>query len=604
MATTSIHAIKQTVGVSLDYVMNDKTEPVPKDDIADSIAYAVNDKTGEVTYYTLTSTQNCASVFNPVQDFYALMDKYGEREIKYGNSQTKDGKPVIAWHLIQSFEGEVDPMLANEVGRKLTEEVFGRFPAVISTHTNTENTHNHIVICAWNLDGKKWNQCNENYRRIREQSDKLCDEYGLSVLEHTRNQKLVRWTDEQGKIHYYEPTDRKNELIKMREEGVNYPDDVGSYRNTISYEMKEGRRLSNIETVKQAIDDLLPYATSYEHLLAMLREQGFTVKDKKKNGDWLAHITFTSPTAEKGVRDNTIDKENNFYCRENLTVVIEEQNRERRRNEELQAELNLPVYENYVYGEIDDVQGINEDYRATYANDGSIKIVQRGEAERDIIRDIKQSDREIYGLYDTSKIDKIIKEQREAAKKGVPAKNRNEILIRQIQESFENLKFIERKQLYSYDQINEIVRGLWAQYNLCGENIRAAEAAVDKLETVFTVPSLLSEVKNRIEQGKGDVEYMTERYPQDMKLLKTYADTLTKYKITDNASFDKLKEDVAKYREQIAALKISMDKFSKELADYNRCIHTLERIDKEREARNAAEQVQQVRYSKDRGRDR
>ena len=163
MATTDIHAIKQTVGVALSYITKDKVEEKVKDDIADSINYAINDKTGEVTYKTISSFLNCIDSGNPVKTFRTMRDMFGREEMEHGNKKNKDGKPVIAWHLIQSFEGNVDPRIANEIGVKLAKEMFPNFPVVVSTHTNTENTHNHIMICAWDLNGKKWNQCNELY---------------------------------------------------------------------------------------------------------------------------------------------------------------------------------------------------------------------------------------------------------------------------------------------------------------------------------------------------------------------------------------------------------------------------------------------------------
>ena len=61
--------------------------------------------------------------------------------------------------------------------------------------------------------------CHETYNRIRSVSDRLCDEYGLSVLENTREQKLIKWEDKDGVTRYYEPTDRKNELLRKREAG-------------------------------------------------------------------------------------------------------------------------------------------------------------------------------------------------------------------------------------------------------------------------------------------------------------------------------------------------------------------------------------------------
>lgn len=579
MATTGIHAITGTVGQAISYIISDKVELLTKDDIADSINYAMNDKTGEVVYHTLTTTQNCNNVNRPVEDFYKMMKLHGEEEILHGNAKTKDGKPVLAWHLIQSFEGIVDPRIANEIGRKMAAELFGNFPVVISTHTNTENTHNHLIVCAWNRNGEKWNQCNDNYRWIRETSDKYCDEYGLSVLEHTRKQKLIPWKDEDGNTHYYEPTDRKNELIKKREAGEISSDDVGSYRNTVPYEVTEQKKQSNVEIVRQAIDNLLPHATSYEHLLQMMREQGFEVKDKKKNGDWLAHVTFTPPTADKGVRDSSIDKDTGFYTRENLTRVIADSNAEH--DVEVQPEQpKVPYFESYEYGKID-VQSINENYRAKKNPSGEIEIVSRGEAERSVIRDIKHSDFDLRKKYDTSTLDKLIAEQKVAKKNNVSPKTRSEVLVRQIQDGFENLKFIEQKHLYSYQQINDIVKGLWGQYNACLSKIVEAEAMVERLDYASKTPQMLNEVRKRMESGRNNPEYMMEQYHEDIKVAKACMDSMKRYGITDAASLKELQEKIEKYREQIGKLQSMLDSFSGELYAYNRCVSVLSRIERE-----------------------
>lgn len=582
MATTDIHAITQTVAAAVDYIMRDKTEAVLKDDLADSIKYVMNDKTGEVTYFTLSSTINCANPQNPVEDFRALMNTFGETELKYGNAKTKDGAPVLAWHMVQSFEGyEVNPVTANEIGKRLAEELFGNFPAVISTHTNTGNIHNHIEFCAWDLDGKKYNYDHNAYQKIRSASDRLCEEYGLSVLEHTRERKMTQWKDEDGVTHFFEPTDRKIEMIRKREAGELNTDDVNSYRNTLPYEVSEAKKQTNVQTVKQAIDSNLPYATSYEHLLLMLREMGFAVKDKKKNGEWLSHITFTPPTADKGVRDSSIDKESGYYTRENLTAVIEQQNAVRRRNESLQSKHNIPYYDEYVYGEID-VQSINENYRADVAADGSYKIVERGEAERSIIYDVKQSDRELYGLYDTTRLRQLIAEQKQARKNRIPPQKREEVLIRRIQDGFENLRFIERKQLYSYSQINEVVKGLWMQYNACLTKIDEAETMVERLENVAKAPHTLSEIRKRMLNGKDNPEYMTEQYPSDLRLMKVCVEAMKKYNITDTESLKALQSTVKKHREQIEKLQKMLANFSAELSAYNRCVATLSRISADR----------------------
>lgn len=578
MATTDIHAITQTVEQSVDYITRDKKELFLKDDIADSIAYVMNDKTGEVTYFTLSSTLNCSDLKNPAADFNALIYTYGKEELEHGNPKTKDGKPILAWHLIQSFEGEVNPVTANEIGRKLADELFPGHPVVISTHTNTENTHNHIEFCAWNLDGKKWNQCNENYQRIRECSDRLCDEYGLSVLEHTRQQKLIRWEDSEGKVHYFEPTDRKIEMIRARENEEVSPDDVGSYRNTLAYQVSELRKETNAAIIKNAIDDCLPHATSYEHLLFMLREQGFKIRDKKKNGDWMEHITFTPPTADKGVRDYKIS-EDGYYTRESLTAIIDERNAERRRSESEQKRQNVPYYESYVYGQVD-VQAINEDYRADRAGDGTLKIVRRGEAEKSIIQDVKAADMDLASRFNMDRLRELAEEQEQAKRYHRSPRNHDEALVRQIQEGFENLRFIERKQLYSYAQINGIVKGLWSQYNACLEKIGQAEEMIQRLDAVVKAPDILREAMTRIERGQNNTEYMMENYQKDARLVKACAAAIEKHHLNDSGSATKLRESVEKYRAQINGLQASLTAFSTELAEYNRCVITLARIDR------------------------
>ena len=577
MATTSIHAITGTVGQAISYIISDKVEVLTKDDIADSINYAMNDKTGEVVFPTLTTTQNIYNTNRPVEDFYKMMKLYGEHELLHGNAKTKDGKPILAWHLIQSFEGQIDPRVANEIGRKMAAELFGNFPVVISTHTNTENTHNHLIVCAWNKDGKKYNYDHEAYQNIRTGSDRLCDEYGLSVLENTRDRKLVAWKDDDGNTHYYEPTDRKNELIQKREAGEISTDDVGSYRNTVPYDVTEQKKQSNVEIVRQAIDNLLPHATSYEHLLQMMREQGFAVKDKKKNGEWLAHITFTPPTADKGVRDSSIDKDTGFYTRESLTQIIEDSNAVR--EEESHTEHpTIPYYDTYEYGKID-VQSISEDYRAKKNPNGEIEIVSRGEAERSIIRDIKHSDFNLRREIDTSALDRMIEEQKSARRNNVSPKTNNEVLVRQIQDGFDNLRFIEQKNLHSYRQINDIVQGLWGQYNACLSKIADAEAMVERLEFAAKTPQLLNDVRKRMESGRDNPEYMMEQYHEDIKVAKACMDSMKKYGITDAASLKELQENIGKYKEQIGKLQSMLNAFSVELSAYNKCVSVLARIE-------------------------
>ena len=58
-----------------------------------------------------------------------------------------------------------------------------RFEVIVSTHLNTKHYHNHFVINSVSFkDGKRYYDKRETYARLRQLSDSLCEEYGLSVL--------------------------------------------------------------------------------------------------------------------------------------------------------------------------------------------------------------------------------------------------------------------------------------------------------------------------------------------------------------------------------------------------------------------------------------
>ena len=92
---------------------------------------------------------------------------------------------IQCFHGVQSFvKGEVTPEQAHEIGIKLAEELWGdKFQVVVSTHLNTDNLHNHFVLNSFSfLDGKRFCNTKKDYALMRKASDKLCEEYGISVL--------------------------------------------------------------------------------------------------------------------------------------------------------------------------------------------------------------------------------------------------------------------------------------------------------------------------------------------------------------------------------------------------------------------------------------
>ena len=92
---------------------------------------------------------------------------------------------IECYHGYQSFaEGEVTVEQAHEIGVKLAEEIWGdRFQVIVSTHLNTDNIHNHFVLNSVSfIDGKRFCNTKKDYAIMRNTSDKLCEEYGLSIL--------------------------------------------------------------------------------------------------------------------------------------------------------------------------------------------------------------------------------------------------------------------------------------------------------------------------------------------------------------------------------------------------------------------------------------
>ena len=102
---------------------------------------------------------------------------------------------IQCFHGVQSFvKGEVTQEQAHEIGIKLAEELWGnKFQVIVSTHLNTDNLHNHFVLNYVSfLDGKRFCNTKKDYATMRKASDKLCEEYGLSVLK--QEEKYNKYT--------------------------------------------------------------------------------------------------------------------------------------------------------------------------------------------------------------------------------------------------------------------------------------------------------------------------------------------------------------------------------------------------------------------------
>lgn len=167
MATTSMWAVRKRLDHIIDYVV-DEEKTIELQSVID---YASNKvKTMNHKY---VSCINCMQL-----DPYASM--------MHTKGSFHDQREIVCFHGYQSFaEGEVTPQLAHQIGVELAEKLWeDRFEVVVTTHLNTDNIHNHIVVNATSFsDGKRYCNTKKDLGRLRDTSDELCRYYGLSVIE-------------------------------------------------------------------------------------------------------------------------------------------------------------------------------------------------------------------------------------------------------------------------------------------------------------------------------------------------------------------------------------------------------------------------------------
>lgn len=184
MATTSLWHIKGKLRDLIDYVENPEKSELTSDmqNFVNVFSYDINpNKTNNQQFVTAI---NCKKEIALEQ--MILTKKQFNKEDKY-----------IAWHGYQSFKpDEVTPELCHEIGVKLAKQMWGdRFQVIVSTHLDKDHLHNHFCFNSVSfLDGKKYNYSKSEIQRLRNLSDELCKEYGLSVIETDNKSKALSRT--------------------------------------------------------------------------------------------------------------------------------------------------------------------------------------------------------------------------------------------------------------------------------------------------------------------------------------------------------------------------------------------------------------------------
>ena len=159
-------------------------------------------KNGEKTEHgILVSSVNCN--IDTAYEEMSLTKKFFHKE-----------SSILGYHIIQSFKGnEVSPEKANQIGKELAKELWGdKYQVIICTHINKDNVHNHIILNSVSfIDGKKYHNSNAEIAFMKEASDRLCLNYGLSVVNTSKGNKEKEFR--QKNIDYFNRRDEKMQKI-------------------------------------------------------------------------------------------------------------------------------------------------------------------------------------------------------------------------------------------------------------------------------------------------------------------------------------------------------------------------------------------------------
>ena len=291
MAVTKIWNIRGKADSPLEYIANpEKTQreftESERQALADVIAYAANEDKTEKLFYT--TGINCSVEF--------ARDQFDTTKLRFGKTRGN-----VAYHAYQSFApGEVTPDEAHAIGVQLARELWGdRFQMVVATHVNSHCVHSHIVINSVSFrDGKKFHDCRDTYRQLREASDRICLEHGLSIVDNPRGRGVDQY------------------LYKMEKAGMP----------------------TRYNVARQAIDEAVALSLNIDEFKSELRRRGYNYRFDPQRKYW----TVTPPGWKKSIRIHQLGPD---YTRESIERRIYE-NDPSVRTERIRQSYRMPNHYN------------------------------------------------------------------------------------------------------------------------------------------------------------------------------------------------------------------------------------------------------------------
>ncbi len=181
------------------------------------------------------------------------------------------------YQFVQSFPEDTTLTAdrVHQLGLEFVAKQFPNFEVLISTHCNTDNLHNHILVNSVSFEtGKKLHQNHDDLVQHRMVNDELCMKFGDTPL-----QKYQK---------------------SQRSKGMS-PREYRSAMKGESWKMK----------LINTIDDCMKYATSKAMFIELMESEGYKIQwsDTRK------YITYTTEQGQK-CRDHRLHEDK--YLKENM----------------------------------------------------------------------------------------------------------------------------------------------------------------------------------------------------------------------------------------------------------------------------------------------